>query len=67
MNQILSEHSREEIVEKIHEYLQEIGAKVKKGEFPLEMFLIRKVKKIRTLVLWSKAGKFACCALGKGT
>ena len=43
MNQILSDCSREEIVEKIHENLQEVGEKVKEGKYPVGMFEIRKV------------------------
>ncbi|CAK8686705.1 DNA polymerase alpha catalytic subunit-like [Clavelina lepadiformis] len=42
VNQILSDQSREDIVEKIHENLQEIERKVKSNEYPLETFLIRK-------------------------
>nr|CAB3264997.1 DNA polymerase alpha catalytic subunit [Phallusia mammillata] len=42
VNQILSDQPREDIVEKIHENLQEVGTKVKNKEYDLKVFEIRK-------------------------
>ena len=43
VNQILSDQSREEIVGRIHENLQEIGNKARDGSYEVGMFEIRKV------------------------
>ena len=45
LQQILSCEAREELVEKVHEYLRQIGEKVNTGQVPLAKFIITKVTK----------------------
>src|SRR5277367_7003389 len=40
LNQILSGEAPELVVEKIHDYLRELGTKVRAGEFPVQKFII---------------------------
>jgi len=40
LNQILSGEAPEIAVEKIHDYLRELGTKVRSGEFPVQKFII---------------------------
>lgn len=43
VEEILSDQSREKIVENIHAKLEEIGKKVKDGDYPLDVYIINKV------------------------
>jgi len=40
LNQILSGEAPEIVVDKIHDYLRELGTKVRNGEFPVQKFII---------------------------
>jgi DNA polymerase alpha subunit A len=44
LNQILSGEAPELVVEKIHDYLRELGTKVRNGEFPVQKFIIYTVQ-----------------------
>ena len=46
VSQILSGESREVILENIHTKLTEVGEKVKKGDIPIELYHITKVRSI---------------------
>ena len=43
LKQILSGEAREDLVEKVHEYLRQIGESVSTGQVPLAKFIITKV------------------------
>ena len=68
LNQILSGEAPELVVEKIHDYLRELGTKVRNGEFPVQKFIIYTVYTvvIEDLIVetWEEPRGLSECEIG---